>query len=118
MNIGEEMLRGIIIMLLLMVIVLLTVMLHTVRYRMACIYNWNGKRYCYLGYVPIQKEGKAFVLYIREKMVDLSHTTLYQINLSKEFYKRNRYKDMFVYADGARNYLIIDKEALKTEIPF
>ncbi|MBO5208865.1 MAG: hypothetical protein J6B68_05910 [Lachnospiraceae bacterium] len=115
---GEEMLRSMITVLFLMIMILLAVMIHTAFYRMARIYNWNGKRYCYLGYVPIQKDGKNFAIHIREKMVDLSHTTRYEIGLSKNFYKKNRYKDMFVYADGARNYLIIDEEALKTEIPF
>ena len=101
----------------LMIMILLAVMIHTAFYRMARIYNWNGKRYCYLG-MPDSKDGKNFAIHIREKMVDLSHTTRYEIGLSKNFYKKNRYKDMFVYADGARNYLIIDEEALKTEIPF
>ena len=114
----EQMFRVVVSALLLMVILFLFVMLYAGAYGMARIYNWNGKRYCYLGYVPIRREEGNFVVRIGEHMVDMSYTTAYQICPSKAFCRKNRYQAMFVYADRCRNYLVVDREPMKTEIPF
>lgn len=113
----EEAVFRIVTVSLMTVLILLLMMLHIGRYGMARIYNWNGKRYCYLGYVPIQKEGSGFAIHIREHMVDLSRTTAYQICPGRAFCKKNRYKGMFVYADKSRRYLVIDKQSVKTWLP-
>lgn len=110
--------RLVITVLFFMVLWLVSVMLHAGLYGMARIYNWNGKRYCYIGYAPIRREGEGFSVRIGEKMVDLSHTTLYRICPSRAFCRRNRYRGMSVYADRSRSYLVVDGEAMKTEIPF
>ena len=52
---------------------------------MARVYNWNGRRYCYLGYVPIRRKNGDFVIRIGEHMVDLSRTTAYRICVGKVF---------------------------------
>lgn len=93
-------------------------MFYTGFYRMALIYNWNGKRYCYLGYVPIRREKDGFALRIGEHMVDLSRTTSYRICMNRTFCRKNRYRDLFVYADSDRRHVVIDGEIMKTEIPF
>lgn len=108
----------VITLLLLLLLLLVSIMLHTVCYRMARIYNWNGRRYCYLGYAPIRREGGGFSLRISARMVDLSHTTRYRICPGRTFCRKNRYRDMFVYADGSRNYLVVENGPMKTEIPF
>lgn len=115
---NEEMFRMMIVILFLAVLVLLSVMLYTGLYGMARIYNWNGKRYCYLGYVPIRRENGGFAVRIGEHMVDLSRTTAYRICPSRVFCKRNRYRELFVYADRSRSYLVVDTEPMKTEVPF
>lgn len=115
---GEEMFQWLITVLLLLVFVLLLTALYAGTYRMVRIYNWNGKKYCYLGMVPMQREGKGFAVSIRESMVDLSHTTLYRLCPSRRFCRKHRYQDLFVYADGSRSYLTIEEEAMKTKIPF
>ena len=104
--------------LLLILILLVAVMLYTLYYSMARIYNWNGSRYCYLGYAPIKREGSGFSLRIGERMVDLSRTTVYRICPGRAFCRKNRYRAMYVYADGSRNYLVVENGAMKTEIPF
>lgn len=101
-----------------MVIVLICIMLHTAIYRMARIYNWNGKRYCYLGHVPIRREDGGFAVRLGEHMVDLSRTTLYRICPSRTFCNKNCYRHLFVYADGSRQHVVVDREEMKTEIPF
>ncbi len=104
--------------LLLILILLVAVMLYTLYYGMARIYNWNGSRYCYLGYAPIKREGSGFSLRIGERMVDLSRTTVYRICPGRAFCRKNQYRAMYVYADGSRNYLVVESGAMKTEIPF
>lgn len=116
--ITHDMYRMLITMLFLLVILLLLLMIYKGIYGMARVYNWNGKRYRYIGYAPVKKENDAFALYLGERMVDLSRTTAYQIVLSAAFCKRNRYRKLFVYAEGERSYLVVDRDAMKTEIPF
>lgn len=114
----EEKIFFFIILLFIAVIMLIGVMLHTAVYRMAKIYNWNGKRYCYLGYVPISREDGGFAVRLGEHMVDLSRTTLYAICPSMAFRRKNRYGNLFVYADGSRQHVVVTEEEMKTEIPF
>ena len=102
----------------LVMIVLLLVAFYKGTYGMAWVYNWNGERYRCIGYAQLRKEDGAFALYLGERMVDLSRTTAYQIVLSRAFCRRNQYQKLFVYAEGCRSYLVVEREALKTEIPF
>lgn len=92
--------------------------LRMVIYRMVRIYNWNGKRYCYLGMTPIRREGGGFAVYLGENIVDLAYTTSYCICPGKAFCRKNRYREFYVYAEKDRAYLIVDTEPMKTEIPF
>ena len=114
----NEILRAAVVTLFLIVIALITLMLYIRIYCTARIYNWNGKRYCYLGNATLHKEGKDFAIMLGERMVDLSHTTLYRICPSRAFCLKNRYRDMFIYADKDRRHLVVDIEPMKTEIPF
>ena len=116
--ITNDIFKILISVLFLFLILLVAMMLYTFCFRMARIYNWNGNRYCYLGYVPIKKEGSVFSVRIGERMVELSRTTVYRICPGRAFYRKNRYRDLYVYADGSRNYLVVENETMKTEIPF
>ena len=111
-------LQVVIATLFLIVIALIGLMLYIRIYRMARIYNWNGKRYCYLGNATFHREGRDFAIRLGERMVDLSYTTLYRVCPSRAFCMKNRYRDMFVYADNDRRHLVVDIEPMKTEIPF
>lgn len=112
----DEMLRAVMASMFMIVMALTVLMLYIRIYGMARIYNWNGKRFCYLGMAPLRKEGKDFVLRIGERMVDLSYTTLYWICPSRSFCMKNRYRDVFFYADGGRQHLVVDTEPMKAEI--
>ena len=114
----DDIFRIMISTLFLLLILLVAVMLYTLCYGMARIYNWNGSRYCYLGYAPIKREGSGFSLRIGERMVDLSRTTVYRICPGRAFCRKNQYRTLYVYADGSRNYLVVENGAMKTEIPF
>lgn len=114
---GEEQFHNMIEGLFLLLIFLLLLALYLGSYGLARIYNWNGKRYCYIGAVPIRKRKDAYTVHIGERMVDLSHTTAYRICPGRAFCRKNRYRGMVVYADKSSRYLIIGQEPMKTEIP-
>lgn len=112
MDMEVEVLKIMITILLLLLILLLGAVFYAGIYRMARVYNWNGKRYCYLGYVPIRRENGNFVVRIGEHMVDLSRTTAYRICPGRAFCRKNRYRALVVYAEGERSYLVIDGNVL------
>lgn len=116
--ITDDIFKMLLTLLLFIMLILVSLMVYKGIYGMARVYNWNGKRYCYVGYAQVRKEHGSFALYLGERIVDLSRTTAYRICLSNAFCKKNRYREMYVYADGRRSYLVVDREAMKTEIPF
>lgn len=89
--------------------VLLMAVLYGVLYRTVRIYNWNGKRYCYLGRAFLHRNGGGYQLHINERMADLSYTTLYQVSPSKRFVRRNKYEDMLLCAGNASGLLHVDE---------
>ena len=95
--------------------VLLMAVLYGVMYRTVRIYNWNGKRYCYLGRAFLHRNGGGYQVYIGERMADLSYTTLYQVCPSRRFVRRNKYEDMVLCAGNARGLLHVD-ECMKQSI--
>lgn len=91
-----------------MLAVFLMAALATLEWCTVRIYNWNGQRYCYLGRVALRRNGGVYLVRIKERMADLSNTTLYQICPSKHFVRRNRYKDMMLCAGNASCLLHVD----------
>ena len=89
--------------------VFLVIGLYGIRFCTVRIYNWNGKRYCYLGRTGIRHNGGGYQVYIKERMADLSYTTLYQICPSKNFVRRNKYEDMLLCAGNAGCVLHVDE---------
>lgn len=89
--------------------VVLAAALYDIRLRTVRIYNWNGDRYCYLGRVGVRRNGGGFQVRMKERMADLSYTTLYQICPSKHFVRRNKYADMLLSAGKAQCLLHVDE---------
>ncbi|MCM1174425.1 MAG: hypothetical protein NC341_05165 [Blautia sp.] len=104
----SETLQWTITILLLLMLLLSGAALYAARCRMARVCNWNGRRYCYLGYVPIRREKGNFVIRIGEHMTDLAHTADYRICPGRAFVRKNRYRGLVVYAEGERRYLVIE----------
>ncbi len=96
-------LAGLTILALLLAVSLYGIQNYTVR-----IYNWNGKRYCYLGRAEIGQSKDGFCVRIGERMADLSYTTLYQICPSRHFVRKNRYRSMMLCAGDVRCMLHVD----------
>ncbi len=103
--------------LLLLVVIMMCLFIYGIVYKAARIYNWNGRRYCYMGSAAIHKKGGGFALYLSERMTDLSFTTLYRICPTRAFCMKNRYKDMFVYVGKDRGYLVVNTEPMQIEAP-
>lgn len=91
-----------------MLAVLLAVAAYVIRYRTVRIYNWNGHRYCYLGRVGLRTSGDGYLVRLKDRMADLSYTTLYQLCPAKRFVNRNRYKDMVFCAGREQRVLHVD----------
>ncbi len=105
-TIGRESLQAVAALLLLALF--LEILLHLVRSRTVRVYNWNGSRYCYLGRTAIRRNGGGYLVCLRERMADLSCTTLYRLCPSRGFVRRNRYADMELRAGRARSLLHVD----------
>ncbi len=88
---------------------LLTAGLYVVRNHTVRIYNWNGKRYCYLGRARLCRNSDGYCVRIGERLADLSYTTLYQICPSGRFVRRNRYGNMMLCAGEERCMLHVDR---------
>lgn len=80
-----------------------------ISFRTVRIYNWNGDRYCYLGRAGVRRNGGGYQVQIKERMADLSYTTLYQIRPSRHFVRKNMYADMLLCAGQARGLLHVDE---------
>lgn len=76
---------------------------HTVR-----VYNWDGRRYCYLGRTGVYRKDDGYFVHIKERMADLSYTTLYQICPARRFVRKNRYRNLMLIAGEERCMLHVD----------
>jgi hypothetical protein len=80
--------------------VLLFCGLREVRYRMVRVYNWDGRRFRFLGYLRLQKANRAqldldtendtYVISLTERMWDLSYTTRYLLLPSKQLLRKKK----------------------------
>lgn len=109
MNLTETNLSGAVIALLVL-LTLLMITLYIVRCHTVRIYNWNGRKYCYLGRAVLRSVGGGYQVRIGERMADLSDTTLYQICPSKGFIRRNRYKELLLCAGKAQCTLPVEEQ--------
>lgn len=77
---------------------------HTVR-----IYNWDGKRYRFLGRVRLRKKNDIHVVNLRERMGEASFTTGYLLLPSRKFVKRYRYGSLLFRAGKAERWLPVEE---------
>lgn len=107
-----------VVMGLLFLTVLLLGVLHYMRFHMLGIYNWDGRKYHFLGQVRIRKVGRGhmgigtcddtYVIKISERMWDLSYTTRYLLVPSKQFVHRNRNGSLLLKAGKETVWLPIE----------
>lgn len=77
---------------------------HTVR-----IYNWDGKRYRFLGRVRLRKKNDMYVANMGERMGEASFTTRYLLLPSRKFVKRHRYGSLLFRAGKTERWLPVEE---------
>lgn len=97
---------------------LLLGILHYMRFHTLGIYNWDGRKYHFLGQVRIRtvrrghmgigKGDDTCVIKIPERMWDLSYTTRYLLVPSKQFVHRNRNGSLLLKAGKETVWLPIE----------
>lgn len=83
---------------------------HTVR-----IYNWDGKKYRFLGRERLWRVNDTYVVKMRERMGDWSYTTRYLLFASAKFVKRHRYENLLLRAGAVEVWLPIE-ERMRAEV--
>lgn len=96
------------------ILFLMTAFLLAVRYYLRChtvqIYNWDGKRYRFLGRERLRKINDTYVITMRERIGDMSYTTRYRLSASPEFVRRNRYGSLRLCAGQSEAWLPIEEQ--------
>ncbi len=82
---------------------------HNLTYHTVRIYNWDGKRYRFLGRERLRKKNDAYVVNLRERMGDASFTTRYLLLASRKFVKKHRYANLLFYAGTAEKWLPVEE---------
>ncbi|MCD7726251.1 MAG: hypothetical protein LUI12_12005 [Clostridiales bacterium] len=79
-----------------------------IRRRTLRVYNWDGRRYRFLGRLRIQKKNDAYVIKITERIWDLSYTTRYWLAPSEQFVRRHRNADLLLKAGRETAWLSVE----------
>ncbi|MCM1267212.1 MAG: hypothetical protein NC302_04830 [Bacteroidales bacterium] len=82
---------------------------HDLLYRTVRIYNWDGKRYRFLGRERLRRGRDAYVVTMRSRMGEASRTTRYLLLVSAPFAKRCRYENLLLRAGAAQVWLPIEE---------
>lgn len=94
---------------LLFLLAVLAVMRHELVWRRVRIYNWDGKRYRFLGRERLRKKNDGYVIKMNERQADASYTTRYLLLVSAQFAGKHRYEDLLFLAGEARAWLPVEK---------
>lgn len=86
---------------------------HFMRWHMVRIYNWDGKRYRFLGREYLRKINDTYVINMRERLGDMSYTTRYRVSASPAFVKRHRYGSLLLRAGRSEAWLPIEERMLQ-----
>lgn len=85
---------------------------HTVR-----IYNWDGKKYRFLGRERLRKRNDTYVVNMRERLGEMSRTTRYLLLASDRLVKKRRYENLLFCAGKTETWLPIE-ERMRAEVLF
>lgn len=86
---------------------------HFMRYHTVRIYNWDGRRYRFLGRECLYKVHDTYVINMRERIGDISYTTRYRLLFSPEFVKRRRYGSLLLRAGINEAWLPIEERMVQ-----
>ncbi len=94
---------------LLLLLAVLAAVRHDLTYHTVRIYNWDGKRYRFLGRERIRKVNDTYVVNMGERKGDASFTTLYLLLASNEFVKRHRYAHLLLRAGKTEVWMPVEE---------
>ena len=83
---------------------------HTVR-----IYNWDGRRYRFLGRERLRRVNDTYVVNMCEAVGDASCTTIYLLLASAKFVRRHRYENLLLRAGRSEVWLPVE-ERMRQEV--
>ena len=94
---------------LLLLLAALAALQHDLTYHTVRIYNWDGKRFRFLGRGRLRKVNDMDVVNMREKLGDASFTTRYLLLASRKFVKKHRYESLLFRAGKAKAWLSVEE---------
>lgn len=100
---------------LIMLLAVLAAAWRDLAHRTVRIYNWDGKKYRFLGRERLWKVNDTYVVKMRERMGDWSYTTRYLLFASAKFVKRHRYENLLLRAGAVEVWLPIE-ERMRAEV--
>lgn len=83
---------------------------HTVR-----IYNWDGRKYRFLGRERLRRVNGTYVVNMCEAAGDVSCTTIYLLLASAKFVRRHRYESLLLRAGKSEVWLPVE-ERMRQEV--
>ena len=83
---------------LLLLLIILAAVQHDLTYHTVRIYNWDGKRYRFLGRERLHKKNDTYVVNMCEGKGDASFTTIYLLLASAKFVRKRRYGNLLFRA--------------------
>ena len=83
---------------------------HTVR-----IYNWDGRKYRFLGRERLRRVNDTYVVNMCEAAGDASCTTVYLLLASAKFVRRHRYENLLLRAGRSQVWLPVE-ERMRQEV--
>lgn len=86
---------------------------HFMRYHTVRIYNWDGRRYRFLGREHLRKRNDIYVISMRERIGDMSYSTRYRILASPEFVRRRRYDSLLLQAGASKAWLPVEERMIQ-----
>lgn len=94
---------------------LLAVIQHDLIWHTVRIYNWDGRKYRFLGRERLRKINDAYVINMREALGDASCTTIYLLLASAKFVRRHRYENLLLRAGKSEVWLPVE-ERMRQEV--
>lgn len=102
---------------LLLLLAVLAAVQHDLTYHTVRIYNWDGKRYRFLGRERLRKKNDSYVINMGERKGEASFTTIYLLLASAGFVKKHRYGSLLFQAGKAEVWLAVE-ERMRAEALF
>lgn len=96
---------------LMLLTVMLLLMLHYLQKHTVRVYNWDGRRYRYIGRSRLRRKQDYYAVKLREHFADISYTTKYRFCFGRSFTKKHRYQNLLVSAGKNAAWVPVGEKA-------